>query len=156
MRIEDFIGYDEETGCFISLVDRGRARKGMVLGSKTANGYLSICFNGKVYLCHRLAFYFKQGVIPNSDVDHINGCRSDNRWCNLRIATRQQNMFNRSGNLNKELPRNVYFHKSGKFRVKMKIDGETRHFGYFDSLEAASEKANEVRKEYHKEYAKEI
>lgn len=156
MKITDYISYNENSGVFTATADRCKIKAGDVLGSKTLNGYLSLCFDRKVYLCHRLAFLFKTGSLPDRDVDHINGCRSDNRWANLRLVTRQQNMFNRFGNISKELPRNIYLHTSGKFRVKMKIDGKTRHFGYYSSLEEASKKANEIRKEYHKEYAKEI
>lgn len=154
MNITDYISYNEDTGEFIALRDRGVVKKGMLLGTKTFNGYLTLCFNRKHYLCHRLAFLLKEGYLPEEDVDHINGIRNDNRWCNLRKATRQQNMFNKTGNINKTLPRNVYLHTSGRFRVKMKVDGKTLHFGYYETVEEANAVANAVRKEHHKEFSK--
>ncbi len=156
MNLKEHFSYDPDTGVITALSNRGRVRKGMELGSKTVAGYLTVSLNGKSYLCHRLAFFLINDAWPVNDVDHINGDRSDNRWCNLRQATRQQNLFNKLGNKAKTLPRNVYPHKSGRFRVKMKIDGLTRHFGYYSSVEEAADKANQIRKLFHGEYAKEI
>ena len=61
------------------------------------NGYLHITVNKrKRYSIHRiLATLF----IPNPDnkpcVDHINRIRTDNRLCNLRWATHQENCYNK-------------------------------------------------------------
>ena len=154
MDIQEFISYNEHTGEFTALKSRGKIKEGVILGSRTVLGYLTLTFNNKSYLCHRLAFFFKTGYFPENDVDHINGNRSDNRWCNLRIATRQQNLFNKTGNKGRESLRNVYPHKSGKFRVKMKINGITTHFGYYSTVEEAISIANSVRKEHHQEFAK--
>ena len=71
MEIKDYISYNEETGEFLALQDRGVVKKGMILGSKTLNGYLTLCFDKKTYLCHRLAFLIKEGSLPEGDVDHI-------------------------------------------------------------------------------------
>lgn len=43
---------------------------------------------------HRLAWFYVHGRWPTADIDHINGNRDDNRLCNLREATRQQNIQN--------------------------------------------------------------
>lgn len=121
---------------------------------KSAKGYKSLCFKGASLLAHRLAFLKQTGRLPDADVDHINRDRRDNRWCNLREVSRQQNLFNRGKNLNKVLPKNVYLHKpSGRFRVKVKVDGKTQHYGYFDRLEDAVTRAKAVQKMLHGEFA---
>ena len=51
---------------------------------------------GKQYQAHRLAFLLVHGVLPDKDVDHINGQRNDNRWENLRVVDRATNMANRT------------------------------------------------------------
>lgn len=85
-----------------------------------------------------------------ADIDHINGNREDNRIENLREATRQQNLFNKRST--RGLPKNVY--SSGeRYRVKMKVDGVTKHYGYFETLEQAAGKAAEVQKFHHGEFA---
>lgn len=56
---------------------------------------INLCKNGSVYhkTIHRLV---AQAFIPNPDnkpcIDHINGCRIDNRVCNLRWCTQKDNL----------------------------------------------------------------
>ena len=52
-------------------------------------GYPATHYHGRTVVFHRLLF-------PDADgeVDHINGDKMDNRRCNLRICTHQQNAFN--------------------------------------------------------------
>lgn len=56
---------------------------------------INLCKNGGVYhkTIHRLV---AQAFIPNPDnkpcIDHINGCRIDNRVCNLRWCTHKENL----------------------------------------------------------------
>lgn len=118
----------------------------------TKNGYGYVIVRGSRFLAHRLAFALVTGEFPTNDVDHINGDRLDNRWVNLRLATRQQNLFNRDKNRNKKLPKNVYAHPSGRYRVKMKVDSVTKHFGYYDTAEDAAEAAELVQHAVHGEW----
>jgi hypothetical protein len=43
---------------------------------------------------HRLAWLYVHGHLPFGSIDHINGIRSDNRLCNIRIATKSENNQN--------------------------------------------------------------
>ena len=141
------ITYDPEAGKFYSPA-------GKELGSKHVSGYTTLSVNRKNVGAHRIAVALMTGSYPEHDVDHINGDRGDNRWSNLRQVTRSQNLMNRSSNKGRELPKNVYLHKpSGKYKVKMKIDGITKHFGYHDDLEFASFLAEEVQLKYHKDFS---
>jgi hypothetical protein len=49
---------------------------------------------GKVYQAHRLAFLYQEGKFPLEEVDHINHKKDDNRWSNIRHATRVENSKN--------------------------------------------------------------
>jgi len=96
------ISYDPETG-----VLRWKAREennridrmwntrfaGQVISHKNSSGHIQFGMGGKNYLAHRIAWLIVFGVEPRL-IDHINGERSDNRLCNLRIATASQNVIN--------------------------------------------------------------
>lgn len=62
---------------------------------KVRKGHVQIRVDGRLYLAHRLAWLYVYGFIPNGDIDHINGNRSDNALSNIRIGTHAQNMQNR-------------------------------------------------------------
>lgn len=94
--VETHLAYDKETGEF--LWKTCRARRMDLLGHKAgfvnAKGYVQIGLNGTYYQAHRLAFLLVEGTLPESDVDHINGNRQDNRFVNLRRAERTENSRN--------------------------------------------------------------
>ena len=89
--------YDPETGQFTRLRHRyGRTTDGAKLGSpKAPGGYLRIGICDKLYLAHRLAYLYMTGEWPPEEVDHVNMVRGDNRWANLRAASRRMNLANR-------------------------------------------------------------
>jgi hypothetical protein len=62
------------------------------------NGYrrLTFVFDGRQIILreHRAVFYL-MGLTPPPYIDHINGLRADNRWVNLRPATRSENALNK-------------------------------------------------------------
>jgi hypothetical protein len=154
--LKRLIHYDSETG----LLTWVKARPGVVVGKEVGylgnNGYVSIQVLGQRVLAHRLVFFYMTGEWPTNDVDHIDGCRTNNRWKNLRQATRAQNLANRSANLNRTLPKNVYLHPNGYYRVKVKMEGKFYHVGYFPDLSKASLAAIKKQKELFGEYAKEV
>ena len=67
---------------------------GARLSESTINGgYKSVKVGDKSYLVHRIV---ADAFVPNpnnlSEIDHINGDKSDNSVCNLRWVTRSENM----------------------------------------------------------------
>lgn len=88
------IKYNPKTGEFTYLSSKGRKTPDLVVRSLDRHGYTRVSYKGKRYLAHRVAFLFQTGEWPEGDVDHINGVRSDNKWENLRIASRKQNLAN--------------------------------------------------------------
>lgn len=88
--------YNPETGIIKNKIRRNQSGKiGDVVGCRGRDGYLRIAFSGKKYLAHRIAWLYVSGIMPDHQIDHINGDRSDNRWCNLRPASLQQNSMNK-------------------------------------------------------------
>ena len=140
-RLRKLLHYDPETGVFVRVVaGRGRSsRVGDVAGTRRADGYLRLCVGGNVYRSHRLAWLYMTGAWPENEVDHINNDPSDNRWSNLRAATRSQNEANKRARLGKEIGlKGVYFHKqTQKWRARIEICGKRESLGYFDCPAAA-------------------
>ena len=75
------------------------------------------------------------GVFPPKEVDHINRVKSDNRWSNLRPATRVDNMSNLGvAKNNTSGHRGVYWYsRDGRWAVRFR----KRHVGYYDTFEEA-------------------
>ena len=98
--LKEYLSYDPDTGLFIWLKKRnssaGKVKRGVLAGCKTTNGYQEIGLLGRRYTGHRLAFLYMLGAFPDEEVDHVNHNRLDNRWANLRSASRTQNGRNLS------------------------------------------------------------
>ena len=82
-------------------IDGGTLRVGKVYGDgkkplhapvgySNHNGYLRMNFLGSKYYVHRVIYFMHHGYWP-TEVDHINGNRSDNRVENMRDVTREEN-----------------------------------------------------------------
>lgn len=154
--LKTLISYDPATGALSWRMSRPGVPVGKKLGWLYKNGYLYAQVCGKRFLVHRLCFLYMMGSWPKEDIDHIDGDRTNNIWSNLREATRAQNLANRSANLNRDLPKNVYKQKNGKFRVHLKKDGIRQHVGYFTTLEEASRAAIKKQQEMFGEYARQV
>lgn len=95
------LAYDPETGALTWRVDRPpRAKSGAAAGYDAGHGYRKVSIGGRRYYAHRIAVLLVTGDWPTGVVDHLNGLRSDNRWCNLRVVTQRENLRN----LHPELP----------------------------------------------------
>lgn len=118
------------------------------------DGYLVISVAGTQYGAHRLAFLIMTGSIPLY-VDHINRCRSDNRWCNLREATKAENCRNSSKRKdNTSGVKGVSWNKEkSKYRAYIMFDHKQIHLGFFDTKDAARTAYIEAAKTYHKNFA---
>jgi len=132
--------YNPNTGVFTWLANRNiQTFAGDVAGSIKKDGYIAIGVNKKYYKAHRLAWLFTYGVWPTSQIDHINGDRTDNRIVNLRESTSAQNHQNR------KLPKTntsgymgVYKDVSGKWAARIRIAPTRVFLGLFDTPEQAA------------------
>jgi HNH endonuclease len=50
-----------------------------------SDGYRVIEIDETEYFAHDLAWLWMTGEFPKGQIEHINGIKDDNRWCNLRI-----------------------------------------------------------------------
>ena len=140
--LQSILDYDPETGIFRWKVQRNQnARPGSVAGRTDSHGHIQITVDGTAYGAHRLAWFMMTGELPPLDIDHENRNRSDNRFVNLREATRRQNVHNQPARRTSQTGiKGVYPHKqSGKYAASLKRTGRPRHIGFFDTVEEAAE-----------------
>lgn len=138
------LSYDPVSGLFrwIANADMRPAWNGRyagtLAGSPTTNGYIKISLLKKDIRAHRLAWLHVHGRWPHSEIDHINGFRTDNRLCNLREATVAENRRNKVGNLNNPNPKGVMFRKiNRRWIAAIWLNGKNVHIGCFDTSDEA-------------------
>ena len=154
--LQALLHYDPDTGDFMWARSRGRCIAGEKAGHHHKAGYRIIRINGKGYMAHRLAWFYATGKMPENEIDHINGDKSDNRFCNLREATRSQNSINRPVMRNNKTGiKNVCFVVSrGKYNAQIKYSGKIKFLGYYDCPELAELVVSEYRDKYHGDFAR--
>lgn len=136
-RLRELLSYDATTGRFTWLVSRPGTFAGSVAGhldSRSSSGYRTICINWKTHREHRLAWLYMTGEWPVSLIDHINGVRDDNRWCNLREANKSQNGQNRykaRSDSASPLIGASWISAKGKWCATIKVNGKQKFIGLF-------------------------
>ena len=120
------------------------------------DGYKTVVYSAgplnSKYYCRVLL-----GVTKGQEVDHINGNTLDNRLCNLRIATSQQNKFNQSVRKTKVsgLPKGVTKH-GPSYRAAIWINYTRYYLGTFITVAEAEAAYLTAAEKYQKEFASHI
>jgi hypothetical protein len=136
-RLQELLSYNPETGYFIWAKNLGiRIKAGDIAGTHDKDGYILIGIDCSRYKLHRLAFLYMTGSFPIDEVDHLNHVKDDNRWSNLRHATRTINQRNRVNQKNNTSGRNgVYWKKrTQKWHANICLAGKLYHLGYFNEF----------------------
>jgi hypothetical protein len=148
------IGYNPDTGKFIWLQSGMCRRKGDDAGYRTPRGYEYVQFGGKRTPAHHLAWRIMTGKWPDAEIDHINRVKNDNRWCNLRAATRFENARNVSKTMrNTSGFKGVSWHKRGRYwAANIMKDRERIYLGSFRTREEAAAAYAAAAKELHADF----
>lgn len=155
--VKTFFHYDPETGEFIRRMfidNQGNLYpRSSPVRSKHQSGYYIASIEGKRYRVHHLIFIYMVGKPPEGFVDHVNGNRTDNRWGNLRVVTRQGNQKNQGVRKDCSSGRTgVYWYKPlMKYQAQITICGKRVHLGYYSDFESAvlARRAAEDRFDFH-------
>lgn len=122
-------------------------------------GYIAACVNNKHLAIHRLIMLSEDDLYnKNIDVDHRHGhnTRNDNRKYNLRVATRQENLRNKTLiSTNKSGFIGVSFRKNrNKWRAYINIDkGSQLSLGNYETFTEAVKARIEGELKYFNDFA---
>jgi len=149
-RLTELLAYDPETGEF-RRVGAARPQSAHYMNKPVGyikpgpkhdgGGYRIVTVDGRPYRAHRLAWLYMTGEWPAEDIDHINGERADNRWSNLRAASRWQNIHNmgmRDRNTS-GLKGASFDKKRNKWVAQIVVNGRHHHLGRFDTAQQAAD-----------------
>ena len=149
--LKSILKYDPDTGLFTWLITDVWRLQGTIAGGPSG-GYVRIQVDDIRYGAHQLAFIWMTGECPEY-IDHRNNDRSDNRWLNLRPATRQQNNQNTKLRRDNKLGiKGVVMTPNGKFCAQITCNGKTKS-KTFATIEEASKFVIEQRNKCHGEFA---
>jgi hypothetical protein len=103
-------------------------------------GYRVITVCGRAYKAHQLAWLYMTATWCRPATDHRDLDRTNNRWSNLRRATRSANSANRRRLRNNTSGFKGVHHdhrRSGRWVARICKDGRTHHLGRFATPQAA-------------------
>lgn len=117
-------------------ITKGGKRAGYV----TKRGCRAVNLKARQVKEHHVAWVLMTGQWPLVTIDHKNLDPTDNRWENLREATKAQQCGNQPLRpTNNSGFRGVHWSKhAGKWRAQIRTAGRSQSLGYFDSVEAAA------------------
>jgi hypothetical protein len=165
IRLRELLDYDPQSGIFRwrRQINVGTSAQGARnrwaerrAGVMTVHGYWIISVDNERLRAARLAWLYMTGKWPDEHIDHINGDPADDRWANLREATRSENMANakllRLNNTSGA--RGVSWNKRlGKWHARVNFQRQLHHVGYFDSFEEAVAARDAKAAEIHSAFA---
>ncbi len=155
-RLLEALDYNPETGIFIwKIGKRGPgARPGNTAGSSNPLGYLRIMIDRKAYAASRLAWFYVTGKWPCAEMDHIDRNPANNRFDNLREASRFENMKN-TGSCAASGLKGAFRNKKapGTWFSHIMVDRKLTYLGAFRTAQEAHEAYCEAASRLHGEFA---
>jgi hypothetical protein len=141
LAIEKGFTYDSNTGDVIGI-------RGKVIKTKNGRGYLNFQFkhNNINYslLCHQFGWYYHNQELAD-EIDHINGIKTDNRICNIRSVTHQQNMWNKTTAAGFSFRKEIK-----KYMAYIVVNKKMKHLGYYEDKDSARESYLKAKTQLHK------
>lgn len=155
-RLRERLLYWPDTGLFTWLIPPSFREAGDLAGYVNNAGYWVLHVDGQRYLGHRLAWLYMTGEWPTAHIDHINRVTDDNRWSNLREATRSENHANckRYKNNTSGFKGVTYNARKRRWVARLNAKGRPVFCAYFKTPEAAHAAYVAAAQQYFGEFAR--
>lgn len=158
-RLKELLHYDPNTGVFTWRIALGSRSAGSAAGcvwKGKCNKYIHVRIDRKLYYGQILAWLYMTGGYPPDEVDHKDGDGLNNRWKNLRPASRFENMRNtrKRSNNTSGFKGVSYVKKHDRWTADIGHFGKRHHLGYFGSPEEAHAAYRVAAIRLHGEYAR--
>lgn len=128
------------------------------LTAKIQNGYRNGSILGRCgFRAHRVAWAIFYGEWPSCDVDHINGDPSDNRICNLRLASKPENAQNQAPQSRAKSSRYKGVHwrtERSKWVAMITVNGRKMRVGSFFDEASAAQAYNAAARRFYGPFAR--
>ena len=123
---------------------------GTMAGRAQSSGHIQVHVEGRRVMAHRVIWTMMTGVDPHPmEIDHTDLNHSNNRWANMRLATGQQNMWNKAV-LTKSKSGFKGVHPWGrKFTARIMLNGKNTYLGLFDTPQEAHQAYCDAAKARH-------
>jgi hypothetical protein len=145
--------YDPYTG-HLWWRERGLGRRfSKPAGSRVPKGYIHIEFEGVVYKAHHVVWAIVTGKWPK-ELDHRNGDEGDNRFDNLRHATKSQQAANKGCYVNNQIGLKGVYLNGNRWRAILQCQKQRKHLGYFETPELAHAAYVKAAKQHFGEFAR--
>ncbi len=135
--VDEGVGYVPLTQGMVAMVDPAAIPECGKYDWTFTHGYARNDRAGKIYL-HYFVMGLADGMVADSEIDHISGDTLDNRMKNLRWVDRWQNQVNRKLQSNNTSGYRGVYSVRGKWDARLKRKGVTVSLGSFDTPEEAA------------------
>lgn len=104
-------------------------------------GYLRLAIFEARYIAHRVAWAIHYGEWPKQHIDHLNGCKTDNRIENLRDCNNSINHRNqrRSAKNTSGVTGVRWEGERKRWSARIKVEGKEVHLGRYRTIEEAAD-----------------
>ena len=149
-RLREVLHYCPETGVFTWRVSTSNVKGGDVAGYKRPDGRIDIRVLDGLHKAHRLAWLYVHGAWPAGQIDHIDGCPSNNALANLRDVSPSVNQQNQRRPRSHNTQGFLGVSRNGKgWMARIVVDGKVRHLGTFQTPESAHIAYLETKRRLH-------
>lgn len=151
--------YDPEEGVLRWRETGTGRRRDLRAGSYMGQGYLSVAVgqrgvDKRTYQVHRVIWLIMKGRWPKGDIDHKDGKKANNKWKNLREATRSQNKANTSRSRANSTGYKGVSWTGWAYRAGIRVGPDQIYLGCHSSAKKAHAAYVTAAKKYYGEFAR--